>query len=134
MHQEPANQWMVGGGVARDSIQLRIGPRPGMGPLFDGIALRDYMINEQFRRINGVLYVLRPSNQNQSSAAFGNLVILGDGIELYRSPNMSVGSSSVEFDVDISGVTTLRIMFEYRNVIPSSGIIVYGISNTELIR
>jgi hypothetical protein len=98
------------------------------------LALRDYSINGQFRRINGTVFVQAPQ---RNTSGFGNFVILADGVELYRSQNIFPGTTPFEFDVDISGVTTLRILFEYRNVAPNTGAgnsLQFGITGTQLTR
>jgi len=57
--------------------------------------------------------------------------MFGDGIEIYRSPDISAGLFPVNFNVDVSDVSILRIAFEFEQ---SGGFPIVGISNTQLTR
>jgi hypothetical protein len=92
-----------------------------------GYAFRDYLLNGEYSRINGTLFL---SFGSRSTLSDNHLVILGDGVELYRSPAIRANSFPVAFDVDISDVVILRIQFEFGSGSAST----IGISNTQLIR
>jgi len=115
---------MVGGDVAHDPMIIH------QVPGFEGFALRDYWVDGQFSRVNGTLFARYPAI---NTSAIGNLVIWGDGIELYRSPDMTSSSEPVEFDVDISDVIALRIMLEFQNH-TTSLMFQLGITGTQLVR
>jgi hypothetical protein len=122
---------VVGGGQALDRIIFN---QNHTGNRFDSFALRDYLIEGQFRRISGTIFVQMPI---RNTSGFGNFVILGDGVQLYRSPTILPDSTPMEFDVDISGVTALRIVFEYQNPSPTTGdrnSLQFGITGTQLAR
>jgi len=117
-------EWLVVG-TAHDPLMTT----GGQG--FEGFALRDYNVDGQFSSVNGTLFVGGPIIGGPT--AIGNLVIWGDGRQLYRSPDMTFDSEPIEFDVDISGVTALRIILEYRNQ-SNSQFFRLGITGTQLVR
>jgi len=95
-----------------------------------GEAFQDYLLNSQYSRINGTLFL--PFNTRSTLRTGNHLIILGDGVEIYRSPEIRAGSFPVEFDVDVTGVTVLRMQFHFGEGTWNSTSL--GISDTQLIR
>jgi hypothetical protein len=74
-----------------------------------GGGTRDYLINGQYRKISGTLFLAYDSI---GGTAIGKFNIWGDGKLLYSSNEVKDGVLPVYFEVDISNVTRLKIGFE----------------------
>ena len=116
---------MIGGYRSRDTIRL------SGANWYEGFARRSFSVNGQFSHIEGTIFVQYPQ---RDTTAIGNLILWGDGVQLYRSPDITAGSLPVGFDVDISDVRVLRVEFEYRNHVPNEVMFNFGISDTLLVR
>lgn len=74
--------------------------------IYYGWMATDYSINKKYNRISGK-FALSIESKDTTYAA--NLKLYGDNKLLYTSPELTGGVLPIEFDVDISGVETLRI-------------------------
>jgi len=117
-----ADERMNTGAYARDVLSAR-SLTPGAG-----FSFRDYLLDGQYNSISGTLFLEFHSRAMQRTG--NRLVIWGDGVQLYRSPDIRAGSFPVEFNVDVSGVSVLRIAFEFEQSV--GGLPRIGISETQL--
>lgn len=72
----------------------------------------DYIISGQYKKLEGILFL---SYEHRSTDLKGIFNIWGDGILIYTSPEITGGLMPTPFEVDISGVTKLKIGFETNN-------------------
>ena len=101
-----------------------------------GFSSRDYLLDGQYSRISGRFFIGRHSPSQTSG---NHLVIYGDGVQLYSSPNIrSAVRNPHLFDVDVSGVSVLRMEFVFaRETGLFGGLLLndihLGISDTQLL-
>ncbi len=71
-------------------------------------AWNDYRINGQYSRLKGTIAM----NYDYRATTFvGNFRVYGDNKLLYSSPSIKAGFDTMDFEVDLTGVLTLRIEF-----------------------
>ena len=89
--------------------------------LFGGLSgdetAEEYKINGKYRKMKGKL-TLESKTARKSSW----IKIYGDGKLLYTSPDVKGGSEPVDFEVDLTGVLTLRIEAHKENALYSPDI------------
>ncbi len=68
----------------------------------------EYLINGNYSSFNGVCAV---SYDQRSATDTKYFEVYGDGVLLYTSPIMTMSSMPVEFSIDVTGVTVLKIMY-----------------------
>lgn len=89
--------------------------------LFGGLSgdetVEEYKINGKYRKMKGKL-TLESKTARKSSW----IKVYGDGELLYTSPDVKGGSESVDFEVDLTGVLTLRIEAHKENALYSPDI------------
>lgn len=75
-------------------------------------AWRDYKINGKYSSLKGTIVL---NYDKRTTTNIGNFRVYGDNKLLYSSPSMTAGSDKVDFEVDVTGVLTLRIEFYREN-------------------
>ena len=70
---------------------------------------RDYLLNEQYKTISGTIFVTYDS---RDSGGIAKLSVWGDGKLIYSSDDIKSSFLPKTFEVDISGVTTLKIGYD----------------------
>jgi len=69
----------------------------------------DYNLNGKYKKLTGHLGI---EDDYKNSTAVARVRVLGDGQELYVSPDLIGGNLPIEMNVDITGVLRLQIVFE----------------------
>jgi len=112
------------GDFASDCLYVSYGS--GSGYNLPAATTVDYLLNAQYKRLKGILFL---DFDSRSIKNVSRLNVWGDGKQIYKSTDISSGFMPVEFDIDISGVNTLKIGAEFEEGIANT----IGISNTVLI-
>lgn len=73
-----------------------------------GGGIRDYLVNRQYKKISGTVFV---DYNSRGMRGIGEFSIWGDGKLLYSSDEVKDGFMPTYFEVDISNITTLRVGF-----------------------
>lgn len=88
----------------------------------------EYLINGSYTSFNGVCAV----SYNQRSATDTKYFeVYGDGVLLYTSPIMTQSSMPVEFSIDVTGVTVLKVLYPATDGVNSIATIYDGLLSTE---
>ena len=83
----------------------RIAVENGWGPFYSS-GYNVYLTDGAYRTLSGTIVL--PEEQ-YSTILETDIRIIGDGRELYRSPTIGAGFLSLDFTVDITGVTELKV-------------------------
>lgn len=71
-----------------------------------------YVINKEYKKFKGTLFVPEDRNANQDDWSYQDpfyFSVYGDDVLLYKSPKMTSKQYPVDFEIDISGVEQLSI-------------------------
>lgn len=79
--------------------------------------VEEYKVNGKYRKMKGKLTL-----ESKSAKKSSWIEIYGDGQLLYTSPDVKGGSEPVDFEVDLTGVLTLRIEAHKENALYSPDI------------
>lgn len=69
----------------------------------------DYNLNGKYSKLTGFIGI---DDATKNSTSIGNIIIIGDGEEIFTSPDLKGGDLPKEMNVDISGVLKLQIVFK----------------------
>lgn len=68
----------------------------------------EYRINGQYSSLKGIIAM---NYDKRTTTGIGNFRVYGDDKILYSSPSIAAGFDTTDFEVDLTGVLTLRIEF-----------------------
>ena len=89
----------------------------------------DYLINSQYNKITGTIYL---DYEGRSAKGVGKFHIWGDNKLFYSSDEIKAGFMPLFFEINISGVQTLKIGFEMITYAGGNGRL--GVSNVTLYK